>query len=38
MKCERNPSDVCYLPFLGLFLNGLVVGTEGLLAECHVKN
>lgn len=37
MKCECDMSDVCYLPFLGLFLKGLVAGTEGVLAECHVK-
>ena len=37
MKCECDMSDVCYLPFLELFFKGLVVGTEGVLAECHVK-
>jgi len=37
MKCECDMSDVCYLPFLGLFLKGLVAGTEGVLAECRVK-
>ena len=36
MKWGCDVSEVCYLPFLGMFFKGLVAGTEDVLAECHV--